>query len=183
MRARVVLLAVAASLPLAACATSHNPTVAAPSGASPTTTSASPAASAPTRSYAAAIGGSVSAQLGVEPTVKVPSTPPPSTLETKDIVVGTGAVATTADTVTVQYLGVSYSTGKPFDSSWSRGQPATFSLTQVVPGFAQGIAGMRVGGRREIVIPPALGYGAQGASPAIAPQETLVFVVDLLKIN
>ncbi len=80
-------------------------------------------------------------------------------------------------------MGANYTDGKDFDSSWSRGQPASFPLNGVVPGFAQGIVGMKVGGRREIVIPPALGYGAMGQAPAVAPNETLVFVVDLLAIQ
>jgi peptidylprolyl isomerase len=83
----------------------------------------------------------------------------------------------------VQYVGSDYTNGKDFDSSWSRGQPASFALSGVVPGFAQGIVGMKVGGRREIVIPPALGYGADGQPPAVGPNETLVFVVDLLAIQ
>jgi peptidylprolyl isomerase len=102
---------------------------------------------------------------------------------TKDLVVGTGATATASDTVQVQYVGANYTDGKNFDSSWSRGQPASFPLNQVVPGFSQGIVGMKVGGRREIVIPSALGYGAMGSPPAVAPNETLVFVVDLLAIQ
>lgn len=145
------------------------------------------AAGCGTHSAAATAGGgglgSVTGPLGQEPRIVVPTGAPPTTLVTRDIVVGSGASATLADTVTVQYLGVDYANGTPFDSSWSRGQPAVFSLAQVVPGFAQGIAGMRVGGRREIVIPPSLGYGAQGAPPAIAPNETLVFVVDLLAVT
>ncbi len=109
--------------------------------------------------------------------------PPPTSLETKDLVVGTGAVAKASDTVEVQYVGANYTDGKNFDSSWSRGQPASFPLPGVVPGFSQGIVGMKVGGRREIVIPPALGYGATGSPPAVAANETLVFVVDLLAIQ
>jgi peptidylprolyl isomerase len=109
--------------------------------------------------------------------------PPPTGLETKDLVVGTGATATAANTVQVQYAGANYTDGKDFDSSWSRGQPASFPLPGVVPGFSQGIVGMKVGGRREIVIPPALGYGATGSPPAVAANETLVFVVDLLAIQ
>ena len=97
--------------------------------------------------------------------------------------VGTGTVAKATDTVNVQYVGANYTNGKDFDSSWSRGQPTTFPLNGVVPGFAQGIVGMKVGGRREIVIPPALGYGATGQAGVISPDETLVFVVDLISIQ
>ena len=111
------------------------------------------------------------------------SPPPPSSLVTKDLVVGTGAEAVASSTVVVQYVGADYTNGKVFDSSWQRGQPATFSLNAVIPGFAQGIEGMKVGGRREIVIPPALGYGVNGSPPAVAGNETLVFVVDLLSVQ
>jgi len=119
------------------------------------------------------------ADLKAAPVVSAGSGAPPSTLVTRDLVVGTGPVATATATVNVQYVGANYADGKVFDSSWQRGQPTSFPLAQVVPGFAQGITGMHVGGRREIVIPPALGYGASGNGP-VGPNETLVFVVDLL---
>jgi len=102
---------------------------------------------------------------------------------TKDLVVGTGKTATAGDTVLVQYVGTDYATGKVFDSSWQRNQPASFSLDAVVPGFAQGIEGMKVGGRREIVIPSALAYGGAGRPPVISPNENLVFIVDLKAIQ
>jgi peptidylprolyl isomerase len=121
--------------------------------------------------------------LKKEPVVSAGTSPPPTKVITHDLVVGTGATATASDTVVVQYVGANYKDGKNFDASWQDGGPATFSLSQVVPGFAQGIEGMKVGGRREIVIPPALGYGAQGSPPAVAPNETLVFVVDLLSVK
>jgi peptidylprolyl isomerase len=107
---------------------------------------------------------------------------PPAGLVTQDIVVGTGPAAAAADTVDVQYSGTLYSDGTLFDSSWSSGAPATFPLNAVVPGFAQGIEGMQVGGRRVIVIPPDLGYGAQTRGP-IPGGSTLVFVVDLVGIQ
>ena len=121
--------------------------------------------------------------LKKEPVLGPGTTPPPTSLETKDLVVGTGATAAASNTVNVQYVGADYTNGKDFDSSWSRGQPSSFPLNGVIPGFAQGIVGMKVGGRREIVIPPALGYGATGQAGVIAPDETLVFVVDLLAIQ
>jgi peptidylprolyl isomerase len=109
-------------------------------------------------------------------------------LETADLIVGTGATAKPGDTVTVQYVLATYSTGKVIQSSWTS-QPFTFVLDanpeQVIPGWDEGVVGMRVGGRRELIIPPALGYGSsvpQGAS-GIAANDTLVFVVDLLKIS
>jgi FKBP-type peptidyl-prolyl cis-trans isomerase len=111
-----------------------------------------------------------------------PDTPGPSLL-TRDLVVGTGTDAPAASTVRIQYVGALYTTGKVFDSTWSRGaKPATFGLKQVVPGFAQGIVGMKIGGRREIVIPPSLGYGSKTNGP-IPGDSTLVFIVDLLGVQ
>jgi peptidylprolyl isomerase len=120
-----------------------------------------------------------------KPTVEVPDGPPPTTLQVDDIFVGDGAEATAGDTLTMQYVGVNYSDGKQFDASWDNGQPFTFQLGggQVIPGWDQGIEGMKVGGRRELIVPPDLGYGAQGSPPAIKPNETLVFVVDLLDVQ
>jgi peptidylprolyl isomerase len=109
--------------------------------------------------------------------------PTPSGLVTKELVVGTGTAAAVSSTVLVQYVGADYTNGKNFDSSWQRGQPTSFPLSQVVPGFSEGIVGMKVGGRREIVIPPGLGYGANGQPPAVSPNETLVFVVDLKSVQ
>ncbi|HEY9416607.1 MAG TPA: FKBP-type peptidyl-prolyl cis-trans isomerase, partial [Pseudonocardia sp.] len=108
---------------------------------------------------------------------------PPANLVTKDIVVGQGTPATLANTVDVKYSGTLYADGKLFDSSWSRGDdPTSFPLDSVVPGFAQGIAGMKPGGRRVIVIPPAMGYGASDSGP-IPGGSTLVFVVDLVQAS
>lgn len=108
---------------------------------------------------------------------------PPTQLVTQDVVVGSGTAATPADTVDVRYTGTLYSDGKVFDSSWKRGQqPATFPLDQVVPGFTQGIEGMQPGGRRVIVMPPALAYGERGR-PGIPGNATLVFVVDLVGVS
>ena len=120
--------------------------------------------------------------LHSEPTISAGSGTPPSTLVVRDLVKGAGATAAQGATVNVQYVGANFADGQDFDSSWQRGQPATFSLAQVIPGFAQGIAGMQVGGRRELVIPPALGYGSAGAGP-VGPNETLVFVIDLLAVQ
>ncbi len=104
-------------------------------------------------------------------------------LKSTDLVVGTGPEATAASTVTVNYVGVAAATAKEFDSSWKGGQPATFPLSGVIKGWQEGIPGMKVGGRRELVIPPDLAYGAQGSPPNIGPNETLVFVVDLLAVS
>jgi len=123
--------------------------------------------------------------LAKKPVVNVPSTPPPSKLVTKDLVQGTGATASQGKTVTVNYVGVLYKDGKEFDSSWKRNQPFTTALSpgSVISGWVQGLNGMKVGGRRELIIPPSLGYGKAGSPPTIPPNSTLVFVVDLLGVQ
>lgn len=120
-----------------------------------------------------------------KPQVKKQQGAPPKELVTNDLEEGTGAEAKAGDEVTVQYVGVNYKSGKEFDASWDRGEPFTFALGSgmVIPGWEEGIEGMKVGGRRELIIPPELGYGAAGSPPAIPPNETLVFVVDLEAIN
>ena len=120
-----------------------------------------------------------------KPEVEVPDGPPPEELEVTEITEGDGAEAETGDTVTVEYVGVSYSTGEEFDASWGPGDPLTVRLGSgdVIAGWDEGIPGMKVGGRRELVIPPDLAYGRQGQPPAIGPSETLVFVVDLLDVQ
>lgn len=128
-----------------------------------------------------AIGGAP----GASPTITIPDCAPPAELQTKDIVVGDGAEVHLGDTITVHYIGASWSTKQTFDASWSRGAPATFELTfpGLIEGWAKGIPGMKIGGRRLLVIPPALGYGPQGRPPAIPANETLVFVVDVRQIG
>jgi FKBP-type peptidyl-prolyl cis-trans isomerase len=123
--------------------------------------------------------------ISKKPTVTVPSGPAPTKLVTKDLVTGTGQTAKAGQTVTVNYVGVLYKTGKEFDSSWSRNQPFTTALTagSVIPGWVQGIPGMKVGGRRELIIPASLAYGKAGSPPTIPPNSPLVFVVDLLSIS
>ncbi len=120
-----------------------------------------------------------------KPEVTVPKGAPPKKLVVKEIEKGSGEEAVAGDEVTVQYVGVDYKNGKEFDSSWSRSEPFTFTLGegQVIPGWDQGVAGMKVGGRRELIIPPELAYGATGQPPSIGPNETLVFVIDLLEVN
>jgi len=126
----------------------------------------------------------ISADLGSKPEVPMPAGTPPGKLTADDVVVGEGETATRGTLVTVHYVGVSFSTGKQFDSSWDRGQPFDFTLGvgSVIKGWDLGVAGMRQGGRRTLVIPPELGYGSRGIGP-IAPGETLVFVVDLVKLG
>jgi peptidylprolyl isomerase len=119
-----------------------------------------------------------------KPDVSIPSTPAPSELQIDDEVIGDGAEASSGHNVTVHYVGVAWSTGTEFDASWNRGEPFAFGLGagQVISGWDQGVVGMRVGGRRRLTIPPDLGYGSRGAGGVIKPNETLVFVVDLLEV-
>ena len=122
--------------------------------------------------------------LKTEPKPSAGAEPAPTKLAMKDLVTGTGAPAVASSTVKVQYVGTNYTDGKVFDASWEHGgQPIDFPLSGVIPGFAQGIVGMKVGGRRELVIPPALGYGTRGSPPAVGPNETLVFVIDLVGVQ
>lgn len=120
-----------------------------------------------------------------KPTITIPDTPAPSELLIEDIEVGMGEEATAGNTVTVHYIGVSWSTGREFDASWNRNETFDFPLGRgrVIAGWDQGVAGMRVGGRRQLTIPPQLGYGASGAGGVIKPNETLVFVVDLIGLS
>jgi FKBP-type peptidyl-prolyl cis-trans isomerase len=179
MRSRLTAttIATAAALALAACGSSSSPGVElAPSGGQteasvPTTPKPPPA-------------------LASKPTVVVPKGPAPSHLVVKDLVPGTGKTVSAGQTITVNYVGVLYKNGKEFDSSWKRNQPFTTALSpgSVISGWVQGIAGgkgiapMKVGGRRELIIPPSLGYGKAGSPPTIPPNSTLVFVVDLLSV-
>jgi peptidylprolyl isomerase len=116
-----------------------------------------------------------------KPTVTPPNEAPPKKLVVNDLEEGTGPEAKTGDLVRVNYVGVNYKTGKEFDASWDHGEPFPFTLGigEVIPGWDQGVEGMKVGGRRELILPPELGYGPTGAPPAIPPNETLIFVVDL----
>jgi peptidylprolyl isomerase len=120
-----------------------------------------------------------------KPNVTIPDSPPPIELDIEELEIGSGAEALPGANVTVHYVGVSWSTGDEFDASWNRGDPFSFPLGRghVIAGWDQGVAGMKVGGRRRLTIPPSLGYGASGAGGVIKPNETLVFVVDLLEVN
>ena len=116
-----------------------------------------------------------------KPKVTVPQGAPPKKLEIKEIEKGSGATAEAGDEVTVQYVGVGYDSEEEFDSSWSRNEPFSFQLGagMVIKGWDQGVEGMKVGGRRELIIPPNLAYGPAGSPPVIGPNETLIFVIDL----
>jgi peptidylprolyl isomerase len=195
--ARAAVLLLSSGLLLSACGGSDSSSsasqdsAASSSGSDTAGNGTVPAPSMPTASAAPkgdkALSGvpavSNATDLKKKPGIAKGTGPAPTGLVVRDLVVGNGQAATASDTVNVQYVGVLYANGKEFDSSWSRGpDPATFPLSQVVPGFAGGIVGMKVGGRREIVIPGDLGYGPQGSPPDIGPNAVLVFVVDLVSL-
>jgi peptidylprolyl isomerase len=119
-----------------------------------------------------------------KPEVDFPGGEPPADLQITDLKEGDGEVAKAGDRVQVHYVGVAYSTGEEFDSSYDRGDPLEFQLGagRVIAGWDQGVQGMRVGGRRQLVIPPHLAYGDRGAGNVIAPGETLIFVCDLVGV-
>jgi peptidylprolyl isomerase len=120
-----------------------------------------------------------------KPTITIPTDDPPATLLIEDETIGDGAEAIPGSTVIVHYAGVAWSTGQEFDASWNRGDTFDFRLGagQVISGWDQGVAGMKVGGRRRLTIPPDLGYGSRGAGGVIKGGETLVFVVDLIDVR
>jgi peptidylprolyl isomerase len=189
---RPVLAAVLATTAvLAGCGTGAQPASAQPSSAQPPATSAAPVAASIAPPVIAPVGApapGIPALTGNPTDLKAPvqaaagTADPPAGLLAQDLVVGKGPAATASNTVDVRYSGTLYSDGSAFDSSWSGGDATVqFPLDGVVPGFAQGIEGMQAGGRRVIVIPPALGYGSRATGP-IPGNSTLVFVVDLVSI-
>jgi peptidylprolyl isomerase len=193
LRLRTATLAALAvgSLGLAACASSSpssssastTPTTSG-SGATTSTPTTAPSGTSAPGPIAPVQSPSPAGTIGTKPVVSPPTGTPPSQLQSTDLITGTGTAVAATNTVTVQYVGVAWSNGKQFDASWDRGQPATFALNQVIPGWTQGMVGMKVGGRRELVIPPNLGYGAtppQGSG--IAANDTLIFIIDLVKIG
>lgn len=123
--------------------------------------------------------------MSAKPEVDFPEGPAPTALEITDLTVGEGTEATPGCQVSVHYVGVAHSSGEEFDASYDRGAPLDFPLGggRVIPGWDQGVAGMRVGGRRRLVIPPHLAYGDRGAGGVIRPGETLIFVVDLVDVR
>jgi len=189
----LVALSTVGALGLAACSSSpssNSTSVASTShdtgsGAGTTTTTTSGGGAAVAISPIPTADLSPAGTAGQAPTVTVPTGTPPSGLQSADLIVGTGREAASGDQVTVQYVLATYSAEKVIQSSWTS-QPFTFTLGegQVIPGWDQGVVGMHVGGRRELIIPPSLGYGATPPSGAqgIAANDTLVFVIDLLSI-
>jgi len=174
-------LLAASSLGLAACgSSSSSSTTTTPPATTPASTT--PASTVP---IATISDPSPAGTLDQKPTITVPPGPPPTQLESKDLIVGTGPAVVAGDKATVQYVGTAYSSGKEFDSSWSRNQSFPFVLGkgQVIAGWDQGVVGMQVGGRRELIIPASLAYGAQSPGSGIAANDTLIFIVDLVKIN
>ena len=189
--ALVTALVLAGALGLAACSSSPSgsasnttTTSSGGTGAGPSTTTA-PSGN-PSNGIASipAADRSAAGTAGAAPTVTVPSGTAPTQLESADLITGTGPAAKNGDSLTVQYVLATYSSGKVVQSSWTS-QPFTFTLGQgqVIPGWDKGVVGMQAGGRRELIIPPSLGYGAQSPGPGIAANDTLVFVVDLQKIG
>ena len=171
---------VAAALALAACSSSPSDSAANSATTTSTAGTGSGAASTPIPAADRSPAGSASS----EPTVTVPSGTPPTQLESADLIQGSGPAAAPGDKLTVQYTLATYSSGKVIQSSWTS-QPFTFTLGagEVIPGWDKGAVGMKAGGRRELIIPPSLGYGAQSPGAGIAPNDTLVFVIDLQKIG
>jgi FKBP-type peptidyl-prolyl cis-trans isomerase len=143
-----------------------------------------PTSTTPTTPPTASAKTPTSGALSTQPKVTVPTGPAPTTLVTKEIIKGTGPEAKPGDPVTVNYVGVLYHGGTEFDASWKRNEPFAFALGkgQVIKGWDQGVAGMKVGGRRELIIPSELAYGKTGSPPTIPANAPLVFVVDLLGV-
>jgi peptidylprolyl isomerase len=174
VKALISIVALCALLAFAGCGSSSSST----SSPESTASTASGESTAPAKKPE-------SATKKTKPKVTVPKGAPPKQLVVKELEEGTGAEAKAGNEVAVQYVGVNYKSGKEFDSSWSRHEPFVFELGtgHVIPGWEQGIEGMKVGGRRELIVPPELAYGEAGSPPAIGPNETLIFVVDLLAVK
>ena len=191
MRKISILLALAATaLALAACGSSASESDAdkfaqtAEQQAKTQTVAADTATKPPTATKAKPSSGE--SDIATKPKIPKASGAAPKELKVEDLIEGKGPAAKSGDKVSVRYVGVLFNNNKEFDSSWKRGK-APFQLTlgqgQVIQGWDQGLVGMKVGGRRRLTIPPDLAYGPQGSPPAIGPNETLVFVVDLVKVG
>jgi peptidylprolyl isomerase len=183
----ITVAALALAAAVAGCGSSQSaaPGVTLAPSAGATSATSTAAASSSTSSSASATSTTTSntplpTALKTKPKVAIPSGPPPGKLVVKDLIKGTGPAATPSSTVNVQYVGELYKGGKQFDASWNdgSGQPVSLPLSGVIKGWQQGIPGMKVGGRRELIIPPSLGYGSTAQSK-IPANSTLVFVIDL----
>ena len=184
-----IALVALGSLGLAGCSSS----TASSTTTSPPSSTTSSSAATPTTGAAAAVAPipladrSPAGTAGTAPTVVVPTSAPPTQLESADLITGSGPAVTNGDSITVQYVLATYSTHQVVQSSWTS-QPFTFTVGatgagSVIPGWDQGVIGMQAGGRRELIIPPSLGYGNSSPGAGIAADDTLVFVIDLVKIN
>jgi peptidylprolyl isomerase len=183
LRAKLIMLTIVLALGAGVAACGEDDEQPASGGAESAATP-TPTKTASTAGIEALVQGT-SDKLDVKPEVPAPKGDPPTELVIRDIVKGKGPKAKAGDTLTMQYVGVSWSNGQQFDASWDAGQPFPFQLGagMVIAGWDQGMVGMQKGGRRLLVIPPDLGYGAEGAGDAIGPNETLIFVVDLVEIG
>jgi peptidylprolyl isomerase len=176
MRPLLTLLALLAALALVACGDDDDSAEPAAKSDGGTSTAEEPSPSAQREALK---------DTSVKPVIPKPSGAPPRRLVKEDVVKGKGKPAKAGDTLVVNYVGVTFSTGSEFDASWDRGQPFPVQLGagQVIEGWDRGLIGMRKGGRRILTIPPELGYGAEGYPPTIPPNETLVFVVDAVELQ
>lgn len=175
-RFAIVVLA-SAALALTGCGGDKKTSSAATTATTPATTASTPAT---TTAAPQPAGGAGNKDLSRKPTIAKGSGPPPKTLVVQDIVKGSGPGAKPGDQLTMQYVGALYDTGQEFDASWDRGQPFQLKLGagMVIPGWDKGLVGIQKGGRRKLIIPPDMGYGASGQPPTIPPNATLTFIVD-----
>jgi peptidylprolyl isomerase len=177
--------AAALAFAVAGCGSSAAPGVQLAPSSGPTASAVTTASTSASATSTQTSSTPLPAALNTKPKVVPPSGPAPKKLVIKDLIKGTGPVAKAGSTVTVQYVGVLYKNGKQFDASWNdgSGKPVSLPLSGVIKGWQQGIPGMRVGGRRELIIPASLGYGAAGSPPKIPPNSPLVFVIDLHAVS
>ena len=187
MRARAIALLAAAALVVGACGDDSNDDTNLPAAVPATPAETTPTATMTAPSSTKATGRTkegISTDVSSKPTIPKPTGQAPAKLVVKDIVKGKGKAAKLDDSITVHYVGSVFSSGEEFEASWDSGETATFPLSkgQLIEGWVQGIPGMKVGGRRMLVIPSELAYGADGSPPKIGPNEPLVFVIDLKKV-